>query len=395
MAGLHQRRRSATRSHGPRLVIALTVLLTLLLVKLNVDVYENASKPMPYVEAITAASVSAPLPVNTTKSTATPEPFVYRVDANGTRVILRPSDFLPRPESPYEKRWKGGWQLPPWAEKPFWFRVPIPEDKRVCFVHVGKASGSSVGCFLGFQLHCGDEIRVPVGLLPTFSSNVVHNDVHDCFESNETGYYLFTIRNPLKRIQSAYVYDRPRPSKPGSTSENELLLYSECPFWTLNDLALRGLAKNGTASDTCRQRAYQAIRGQAKFGWHLFFNYAYYVNETVGTSSTPIMVLRTEHLRTDWASAEAELSGYRPLVDFPEHNKLAKDGADTILTDEARLLLCDALCDDISVYVDLLHRAINLTPEQVQESMNQLYESCPREILTCLSSDVVTMIGSL
>jgi hypothetical protein len=144
-------------------------------------------------------------------------------------TILRVEDYPPRPASPYEERWPG-YRLPRYYEKPFFLRqdhYPL----RGCFVHVGKTAGSSVGCAMGFQLHCQRELRHPRGYLPRLTSNLLHSDVNDC--TAEHDYYLFSVRDPLERIQSWYLYEEKKLQ----------VLYSNCSLPTLNDLAERGLEK--------------------------------------------------------------------------------------------------------------------------------------------------------
>jgi hypothetical protein len=285
---------------------------------------------------------------------------------------LKRSDFPPEPPSPYELRYPGLIR-PHWAKKPWFFQQPIPDDKRLCFVHIGKTAGSTVGCYLGFQLHCEGEMKYPMGLLPKYTSHTTHNGVNDC--PVDSAYYLFVVRNPLERLRSAYVYDRPE------TDMGETLLYRDCPFYFLNDLAEQGLTEGGNASAVCKQRAYNAVRGLEIFGYHLHFNYRYYTNEALGDDrSKKAVLIRNEHLKADWDSIEALLGGKPGGVVFPVHNKAQnKESGDDYLSDRSRHLLCHALCDEIQVYKSLLERAVNLTPEQVLTSMQELSVSCPNE----------------
>jgi hypothetical protein len=303
------------------------------------------------------------------------------VGANGTEdevKTLRRSASPPESPSPYEIRYPG-YKRPEWASKPFFFQLTVPDDMRLCFVHVGKTAGSTIGCHLGFQLHCGGKMKYPLGLLPKYTTHTFHNGVNDC--PDDTAYYLFVVRNPLERLRSAYAYDRP------GTTHGQRLLYQDCPFFYLNDLVEQGLATRGNASAVCRQRAYNAVRGLERFGRHLYFNYHYYTNETltddIGSSRRrkQVVVVRNEHLQEDWVSIEAILGGNTgsgPV--FPTHNKgQNKEPGDIYLPDESRLLLCHALCEDIQVYKSLLRRAANLTPEQVATSLQELSMSCPTE----------------
>jgi len=299
--------------------------------------------------------------------------------ANGVNKILSESDFPPAPPSPYEKRWPR-YKLPNWATKPFFLRADVPADKKVCFVHVGKTAGSSLGCYLGFQLHCSSKLKIARGLLPKYTTNVFHNGVNDC--PDDAAYFLFALRNPLERIKSWFVYDRPDPLvkvKGDHAFEGKKLLYLDCPFKTLNDLAELGLRDSGNATKACKGRAHAAIQGTERFGYHAFFNYGYYYLPT--PKNAKIMVARTEYLVEDWNSIEAILGGRSDLMDdFHKKNVKQKSDADKYLSDESRSLLCEALCSEIQVYKMLLRKAVNLDSAQVQMSQDELHASCPVQV---------------
>jgi len=276
--------------------------------------------------------------------------------------------------SPYELRYED-WELPDWAHKTSSFSQPIPPEKKVCLVHVGKTAGSTIGCYLGFQLHCDDSVTYPTGHLPNYTTNVFHNDVNDCPNDPPPAYYLFTLRHPLKRRQSSYVYDR------RGTKYNASELYKKCPFYTLNDLAERGLASDGNSSAVCKERAYNAIRGYERFGYHLFHNYRHYTIATLADETRKLLVIQTEHLQEDWRSAEALLGGNATAIDFPTFNKASnKISRDSYLSKKSQALLCNALSEEIEVYKSLLRRAVNLSPEQVKTSLDELSTSCPHEV---------------
>jgi hypothetical protein len=166
-------------------------------------------------------------------------------------------------KSPYEIRFPS-YCLPSWARKvDKQGQSQISTGNHICYVHVGKAAGSSIGCTLGFGLHCHNDMPRPNGLLSLFATNVFHNDVNDC--TDDTPYNLYNVRHPLERAKSAYVYDR-IDVEDDEHKEDEL--YVKCGFWTINDLAERGLAKDGEASNECKEMAYQTVRGHERHGSH-------------------------------------------------------------------------------------------------------------------------------
>eukprot|EP00977_Amphora_coffeiformis_P007800 scaffold1697_cov180-Amphora_coffeaeformis.AAC.36 len=282
--------------------------------------------------------------------------------------------------SPYEYRWPGE-RLARWARKredTIIQHLP-PDDKTVCFAHIGKTGGSSLGCSLGFSLHCPKnpaELYSPPGLLPLYTTNTVHNDVNDC--PDNAPYYLFGLRDPLERVQSAYLYDRRSVEDQEDDDYGQYTLYVECPFYTLNDLALRGLAKNGNAPDFCKKRAYNAIRGNKRFGYHLYYNHEHFLKETNALDSK-ILVIRTSHMRDDWNSAEVALGGENNVADeFPHANKgegRTRLFDDNHLSPRARELLCEALCEEIQWYKKIIENAVNLSPDDKVQSLREI--SCP------------------
>lgn len=118
-------------------------------------------------------------------------------------------------------------------------------------------------------------------------------------------------------------------------------------------------------------------------------NSQYFLRQTPPNAT--LMVIRTEHLVDDWNSVEAYLSAHKisgdktekPFVaderHFKDSNKSDKTEADKYLSEEARALLCSALCREIQTYKEILSRAVNLRPEDLAVSLQELNVSCPKE----------------
>jgi len=177
-------------------------------------------------------------------------------------------------DSPYEKRWPGSKQ-PYWSRKTIPFNTHIESEKQICFVHVGKTGGSTVGCMLGFSLHCDSDNDIK-GILPIVTTHALHRGINDCPE--HAGYNLFVVRDPLARMLSTMNYERPNMTKPEPFSGrfHKKELYQDCDFWTLEDLARKGLRNTNyrdSLSNMCRERAYSAMTGVGKYLIHGYFNY--------------------------------------------------------------------------------------------------------------------------
>jgi hypothetical protein len=113
---------------------------------------------------------------------------------------------------------------------------------------------------------------------------------------------------------------------------------------------------------------------------HLSRNYGYYTNETLTDEGKKVLVIRTEHMENDWNSAEVVLGGQPESVAFPRCNQAkSKAPQDSFLSKNSQELLCWALCNEIQIYKGLLHKALNLKVEQVEESLAELAASCPVE----------------
>ncbi len=277
------------------------------------------------------------------------------------------------------------------ATLPFWFKKVFPlnkyvtPDKQTCFVHVGKAGGSTIGCMLGFLIHCGEDAKtnfqsVP-SLLAATTAHSFHRSVYDC--SDEAAYYLFVIRNPLARALSAFNYAKPDLSEkhPFSKKFKDKEIYVDCDFWTLNDFAERGLSKgnNNDASDECRDRAKKALLGTGDNLVHWYFNYQYYYEAM--PQDGDIVVIRNEHIVDDWNTVETLLGGAADLTkeSLPVNNQYEKKPEEVYLSDTAKVALCETLCNEIQVYKMILKRAQNIKEEHYMESMQELITSCPKE----------------
>ena len=279
--------------------------------------------------------------------------------------------------SPYEERFPT-YELPYFAEKTIPYNDNVPTNKQVCFVHVGKAGGSTIGCSLGFSLHCADDGQSLPGLLPIITTHVFHRGVYDC--QDDAAYHLFVVRDPLDRVMSAFNYDRPGDE---TIHTSEIFrtddFYIKCPFWTLDDVAQNGLLGNGDASVGCQKEARQALRGFKEFVTHWYFNYQYYYEFL--RENVKLLVIRNEHIVNDWNGIESMLGGHDVLdaSTLPKNNVHSKNSTDLYLSEESRMALCRELCIEIQFYKKILRKAINLIEEDVQISLAELRLQCPIE----------------
>lgn len=65
--------------------------------------------------------------------------------------------------------------------------------------------------------------------------------------------------------------------------------------------------------------------------------------------------------------------------DIPVYNAHAKNETEMYLSPSSKEFLCKVLCNEIQVYKDILKRAINLNDNDIEESIDALRKSCPKE----------------
>jgi hypothetical protein len=272
---------------------------------------------------------------------------------------------------------------------------------------------------------------IALGRLPHVTTHKIHNEWNGC-HNHYFDYYLFVVRDPLARIQSWFTYERPptikqQKSRTADRIPDQARLFVDCPFSTLNELAMYGLdlddahdeifgdfvqelipsADEQTVLDKltvgrrgqnlCQDRAHWAIRGLVGYAVHNRYSYQYYLQQVEmyhhSDTNVSIAVLRTEHLQRDWQRMEEIVSSSSSSGLSDDHhrnnnknvtfarknNASTKNDADLFLSDVAIQRLCYALCEEIQTYKQLLRRAVNLAVSDVAVSLQELAKSCPVE----------------
>lgn len=250
----------------------------------------------------------------------------------------------------------------------------------------GKAGGSSVGCGLGFSLHCNDTQKALPGLLPHRTTRMFHADTYDCYDNS--AYFLFVVRNPIERIKSAFLYDRPASEESLKRNfpeyyERRKNFYLDCPgFGIMEQLVQEGLTKKGRSSEVCKARAFYAMRGERHFSCHMYFNYQFHLEGI--PDDAKILTIRNEHMVHDWNGVEHFIGGVSEVIP-PEKanttigvmNKSKKDSRDKSLTKESTHIVCRQLCNELVSYKKILRRSLNLNFQEIEESIEELRQTCP------------------
>jgi len=284
--------------------------------------------------------------------------------------------------------------------------IPYRKKMRFALFILAKPLDQLWGA-LGFGLHCQDLTSVTPGLLPQYTTRLFHSDEYNCFD--DSSYYLFVVRNPLDRLVSAFNYDRPADGnwttffqqKPYLQRTNITQLHLDCPFDSIDTLARLGLSDEGNVTDVCKHRAGAFIDGTEYLGIHSYWNYQFHLEGV--PNNARIITIRQNNLVDDWNTIEHLIGGEEQvlgpnqtvLLHQNEHivasTNIRNDTNDFLvdekfLSDESRALLCDRLCNEIQAYKKILSISVNLNEEQVQQSINEVKKSCPKEADTTLCS---------
>ena len=93
---------------------------------------------------------------------------------------------------------------------------------------------------------------------------------------------------------------------------------------------------------------------------------------------------RQEHLWYDWKKINYLLGHAGDIVIPPDNARdLSKvhQPVSRELSEKGKLRLCKALQNEYNGYISLLREAINLSDDDVQESLQEIHRTCPNVII--------------
>jgi hypothetical protein len=278
--------------------------------------------------------------------------------------------------------------------------------EKFCLVHVGKTGGGTLSCRFGSWLakDCS-KAKLGKSVLQRHVLGKLHKarDWGCLRREKHPKVWLFTLRSPIDRINSWFQYEHPKHGLINEVQGNRPLLYDDC-FDSLEDLSLRGLSdawkysmdlsKNRLVginetelihAQKCAKRAWDAVTGSEGYQYHNFYNYGYYkryIDSVMEGYNYSILVLRSEHLKEDWDGLEKLYTGDTDQIqlrrgqDGEYFDAVRRHSSNRTLHKDAYPQLCRALCEEIKVYKSILSAAKNLSPEQLQQSLDELQEQC-------------------
>jgi hypothetical protein len=262
------------------------------------------------------------------------------------------------------------------------------------FIHVGKAGGMTLRVHLPVpvaknkrELGCWqrNESNVANCLAPSSNNSALSNHIRghmhigssffspdeQDFLMNHTDTFLFTIRNPIDRVVSAFYYH-----------QNQNIQYPlyKC-FHSMNEL-IDSLGKDNTSE--CSQLARRVLQGNTTAGGaHFAYNYEYYVDETIKKKPNHhVAVIRAERLWQDAKDLDKMIGGTGMLQGdgqrYTHYSASVKEvnlGKAEIARKGFRYLCC-VLAREMVSYVKLLSRAVNLKSSNKHISLQNVQGQC-------------------
>ena len=204
---------------------------------------------------------------------------------------------------------------------------------------------------------------------------------------NNTNVFLYTIRDPIDRIVSAFYYHKNEFATlskkiDGFTKGKEF--HINCFPGDIGDMinALR-YSGNETSITKCKRLAEQVMKGQNSAGVsHFKYNYQYYQNYTLGKQPNhSIAVIRMENMWDDVIKLDRMLGGAGNDVkgigtQHTHGSERYSSSSNKTLSFANTLYLCCLMYKEIDVYQTLVLRASNLNATQKEETLSKLLDHC-------------------
>jgi Sulfotransferase family len=274
------------------------------------------------------------------------------------------------------------------------------------FVHVGKTGGSTLSVLLrngchSFMPHpCRSNITHE-----SMASKLVESYYHvpdfATLKQSKHTFYIITCRDPFDRTISAFVYDhiRNKYARNETISAVKELKYEEAYkcFPTLQQyVELLGdqpnqfhypHKQNWVTAASCPDLAKAAFHSRVKIYNHLFFSMSLLLSFIPKVEKQSLYAIRQEHLWNDWTTVNRLLGQNEPIYIPTEETNRIRNVASLEVTNQMPVtrdlnafgikVLCNALRQEYQKYFFLLKRAKNLSPSDLQQSIDRAKQNCP------------------
>ena len=290
--------------------------------------------------------------------------------------------------------------------------------RKMSYIHIGKAGGSSVSCSIREARKYG------VGKLckktrfnePEYNETAISHQV-DCYSHyNYNGFcfgkgrsYLYNVRNPIHRIKSWYLYEHFLNQPITQTAFKHKkphcgnIMLGTC-YESFDELASFGLSGSrpsdsgklriatNLSTDECSDWAWAIVTGEIPASYHNAFNFDWYFAPMLEEQyqKSELFVVRVEHLDNDWQAVDRIVGGDGKTLP----GDVMPGGAESKVNVAADMNLpvsnstlsplgwrnlCRAMCHEMQIYKMMLKRASNLNEDDVKESIKEVREICPEE----------------
>ncbi|CAB9500674.1 expressed unknown protein [Seminavis robusta] len=299
-------------------------------------------------------------------------------------------------------------------------QAEVAQNRSIVLVHVGKAGGMTLRNTLAFPCATGRLIgsspleeqqeictnKYQLGQrLSLQTRSVFHVDDYDPVDMKKATTYLFTLRNPVERVISAYRFSHPDNCGYGNNTDDLMrgctviqyghldnpLDMAQCfPSAAMEDFAQSLIPpwrptpsfQNLTQDkiNDCRRYALAMVqRSSVEVAIpQMHFNYLYYYSGSVKKfPDKEVFAVRTEHEWEDIVTIDKWIGG---TGKYPGQGGAHTHGSEhyrpSPLSEEAYHKLCCVLASEIKIYFHLYDLALNLDEAAKLESEDILREKC-------------------
>jgi hypothetical protein len=291
-----------------------------------------------------------------------------------------------------------------------------PPNTLGAFIHVGKTAGSTLSKFLrnGCHSFAGPKpckfssiANNAISILTTYyHAEVEHDRLFEIDAKKPYDFLIWTVRDPLARTISAFIYNHPfnrvvQVEHKIRTKRNlhfDIVypIFMPC-FPTLEDYA-QGLENfsafelnnqtvfKGEGNCTNRAKASLYVSKQQDIPnhvqiCHIYTNLRRLSQNIADAFSRPLFAIRTEFIWKDWENTNL-FFGDDTNSNFTNIASLKNSSAveypvKNIISESGRKNMCLALEDEYRVYFEMLNAALNLSEDDVKDSLKIARKNCP------------------
>jgi hypothetical protein len=279
-------------------------------------------------------------------------------------------------------------------QSPISSRLDNSIKRNIMYIHVGKTGGATLkkvfrsSCYFYFSIRlknlCLEEFnKNEESLLSTKIETTIHTSstYHKIDkQANQTTSFLFTIRNPVSRFVSAYDMSHPKNMGEAKVSRLRNKFY-DC-FPTIKDMVDQ-LNTQDRDDSSCYDFGVKCLNGDCS-GMVMGHNGGYREYTKQSSQKYPekeILAIRTEALWHDTQALNVALGGREDAyVNITGSKSTHGSESYVVKSDKLSLqdkeTLCCYLYKESEIYEDILRKAQNLRSEEVEQSLQILYNDC-------------------